>query len=405
MLEKVIVLRDLAKASLAGAFTSRTVSRGLEMADRLSTLANEYRTTVPPEVKMDLADLNRREVRDLGRDPDVLAVAIPMPTKLVEPVGTPEAADAPWGIGAVGADRSAFTGEGVVVAVLDTGIDGKHPAFAGVDLIEQDFSGSGNGDKQGHGTHCAGTIFGRDLDGTRIGVARGVQKALIGKVLADNGGGSSEMLFSGLMWALQNGANVLSMSLGFDFPGMVDYLVNQRGYDVRPATSQALEAYRANLRMFDSLMAVRKSYEDFGPGAVVVAAAGNESSSPKYKISVALPAAAEDVISVGALKLSNVTPGNYTVGYFSNTMPDVVAPGVNVTSAKIGGGLTSMSGTSMACPHVAGVAALWWEAVRATGTVTKAGSIIGKVTAMARYNVFEPDTDMGDIGRGLVTAP
>ena len=374
------------------------------MAGRIAVLAREFREAVPPEVKMDVAELNRKEVRDLGRDPDVLAVTIPMPTKLVEPVGAPAAAGAVWGIAAVGADKSAFTGKDVVVSVLDTGIDASHPAFAGVDLIEQDFSGSGNGDRQGHGTHCAGTIFGRDVDGKRIGVARGVRQALIGKVLADEGG-SSEMLFSGMLWALQNKANVISMSLGFDFPGMVHDLVESGGYDIRAATSQALEAYRANLRMFDSIMDVRQSYEAFAPGCVVVAAAGNESHRPHYEISVGLPAAAEDVISVGALDLSATSPGTYATGFFSNSLPDVVAPGVKVTSARAGGGLTSLTGTSMACPHVAGVAALWWEAVRTTGTVTRAGSIIGKVTAMARSNVFEPGTDMGDVGRGLVTAP
>ena len=89
-------------------------------------------------------------------------------------------------------DRSTWTGEGVTVAVLDTGIDSKHPAFAGVDIVEKDFTGTGNGDRQGHGTHCAGTIFGRDVDGKRIGVARGVKRALIGKVLGDEGGGDSE---------------------------------------------------------------------------------------------------------------------------------------------------------------------------------------------------------------------
>jgi len=405
MLEKVIILRDLAKSSLAGAFASRTVSRGLDMAGRLSTLAREMRDSAPPEVKMDMAELNPKEVRDMGRDPEILAVSIPMPTKLVEPVGMPAVAKDTWGIGAVKADRSPFTGKGVVMAVLDTGIDNSHPAFAGVNLIEHDFSGSGNGDRQGHGTHCAGTIFGRDVDSKRIGVARGVTQALIGKVLGDSGGGSSEMLFSGLLWAMQNGANVISMSLGFDFPGMVDHLVRERHFDIRPATSLALDAYRANLRMFDSIMEIRQSYEALQPGAVVVAAAGNESDRPQYEVSVSLPAAAEDVISVGALEPSKTSPGAYALGNFSNTLPEVVAPGVNVTSARAGGGLTSLTGTSMACPHVAGVAALWWEAVRASGTVTRATSIIGKVTAMARSNVFEPKTDMADVGRGLVTAP
>ena len=115
--------------------------------------------------------------------------------------GTPTSNGATWGVKAVGADVSARTGAGIVVAVLDTGIDASHPAFAGVEIIEEDFSGYGNGDVQGHGTHCAGTIFGRDVDGMRIGVAPGVTKALIGKVLGDDGNGGSDMLFRGIQWA------------------------------------------------------------------------------------------------------------------------------------------------------------------------------------------------------------
>jgi subtilisin family serine protease len=103
-----------------------------------------------------------------------------MPIKLITPldIGGGAAATAAWGISAVQADTSPMNGDGVVVSVLDTGIDKAHPAFAGVNIIEQDFSGSGNGDRQGHGSHCAGTIFGRDVGGTRIGIARGVNKAL-----------------------------------------------------------------------------------------------------------------------------------------------------------------------------------------------------------------------------------
>jgi subtilisin family serine protease len=101
-----------------------------------------------------------------------------MPTALIKPLEVAgAAATGAWGIAAVKADTSNFTGDGVVVAVLDTGIDKSHPAFAGVTIVEQDFSGSGNGDRQGHGTHCAGTIFGRDVSGTRIGIARGVRAA------------------------------------------------------------------------------------------------------------------------------------------------------------------------------------------------------------------------------------
>jgi len=60
----------------------------------------------------------------------------------------------------MGADSSPFTGDGIVVAVLDTGIDASHPALSGVEIVEYDVMGDSNGDQNGHGTHCAGTIFG-----------------------------------------------------------------------------------------------------------------------------------------------------------------------------------------------------------------------------------------------------
>jgi subtilisin family serine protease len=154
-----------------------------------------------PEPRVEVHNVPESEAIDLARDPQVAAVAKPMPTSLIEPLEVARtAATSAWGIAAVKADTSNFTGDGVVVAVLDTGIDQSHPAFAGVTIVEQDFSGSGNGDRQGHGTHCAGTIFGRDVTGTRIGIARGVKKALIGKVLGDDGGGSSDMIFRGIQY-------------------------------------------------------------------------------------------------------------------------------------------------------------------------------------------------------------
>jgi subtilisin family serine protease len=91
-----------------------------------------------------------------------------------------------------GVAESPFTGHGVTVAVLDTGIDAEHEAFQGVELIQQDFTGEGNGDGHGHGTHCGGIIFGQKVNGFRFSVAPGVRRALIGKVLASDGSGSTE---------------------------------------------------------------------------------------------------------------------------------------------------------------------------------------------------------------------
>jgi subtilisin family serine protease len=346
----------------------------------------------------------------MARDPEVVGVARLMPTRLIEPVnvGAQPAAQDAWGIGAVGADVSAFTGDGIVVAVLDSGIDPGHAAFQGVEIIERDFSGSGNGDRSpvGHGTHCAGTIFGRDVNGKRIGVARGVKKALIGKVFTDQGGGDSAMIFRAIQWAADEGAHVISMSLGFDFPGFVDRLVRQRGLPVPLATSIGLEAYRAHVRMFDRLVSMVKAQQAFGHGTVIVAAAGNESErqrNPNFEIAASLPAAADGVIAVGALQRG---PNGLTVADFSNTFPQVSAPGVDILSAKVGGGLHSLSGTSMACPHVAGVAALVWDALNKSGTVIpNARTVEARLLALARTNVLAQGVDVADRGDGIVTAP
>ncbi len=137
-------------------------------------------------LSVEVEHIERQGIPALTEKKDVLAVAPSIPMKLIAPLDvgvTPAADDLAWGVKAVGADTSPLTGNGIVVAVLDTGIDKNHPAFAGVQIIEKDFTGEGNGDQHGHGTHCAGTIFGRTTDGKRIGVAPGVNKALIGKVL------------------------------------------------------------------------------------------------------------------------------------------------------------------------------------------------------------------------------
>ncbi|MGU3422997.1 S8 family peptidase [Methylobacterium sp. D54C] len=326
-----------------------------------------------------------------------------MPTRLIVPLPAASRDTTGWGIAAVGADRSRRTGAGVKVAVLDTGIERDHPAFRGVDLVERDFTGKGSGDRQGHGTHCAGTIFGRDVGSARIGVARGVTHALIGKVLGDDGSGTSEMIFSALRWAMDAGADIVSMSLGFDFAGMVSQRVAD-GWPADLATSDALEAYRGNLRMFDALMAVLRANASFGASPLVVAAAGNESKrgvDKRYRIAASLPAAADGVLSVAAVGRHGA---GYSVADFSNSLARVAAPGVDIRSAWPGGALATLSGTSMACPHVTGVATLWWEALRDQGTMPDAGNVLARLLASARKDAIAA-ADEGDIGQGLVMAP
>ena len=341
MSDRFIVLRDLNQSRRSTGLSVPT--RGLE------GLGPRLEAEIPPQPSISEQALSPGELREAARDPDILAIARSIPTKLIAPVeneATEESAanvtGPTWGVRAVRADQTQFDGSGVTVAVLDTGIDRQHPAFTGVSIIEEvDFSGSGNGDVQGHGTHCAGTIFGRDVDGQRIGVAPGVTTALIGKVLGGGGGGSSEMLFNGMEWASRKNAQVISMSLGFDFPGLVDRLIKNEGWPNDLAASAALEAYRMNFLMFERLLGMIEARAAFNGGTVVVAASGNESKRrirPDYEVSASLPAATPGVVSVGAIGES---PTGYQVAPFSNTNPTLSGPGVNVVSAQRGGGLVA----------------------------------------------------------------
>lgn len=357
------------------------------------------------EPVLEMAELTEREIVDARRDPEVQVIATPMPLKLIEPVGNPEATSTAtgntWGIEAVRAHTSPYTGADVVVAVLDTGINPSHVAFQGVQLVRRNFTQGQDDDENGHGTHCAGTIFGRDVNGLRIGVARGVTKALIGKVLGPDGG-SSATLAKAITWAYENGANVISMSLGIDFPGYVAWLINQQGLRAEPATSMALEQYRANVNLFSALASLLEQSNSFSQAAVIVAASGNESERPQYEIAVAPPAAGDGMISVGALQLS--AAGNLSVANFSNSQCNLSGPGVSITSAWIGGthALKTISGTSMATPHVAGCAALWAQQQRQlTGNLTSK-NLAAKTLSSA---VFIQGSTFDDIGNGLVQAP
>ena len=328
-------------------------------------------------------------------EPQAIATA---DTASLKPVGTLRMAN---GLLAVGAHTSPFTGQGVTVAVLDTGIDAGHPAFARKVLAVQNFTNEGAAndvaDQNGHGTHCAATVCGTPVGDVGVGVAPGVTKLCVGKVLGADGG-TAEMLLRGMLWAVMDqGATVVSMSLGYDLAGNTERLV-QRGLTIAQAANVIL---RQQADLITSVSRLRSFLESRSTNVMFVAASGNESHRPQFVLDAGLPAA--ELFAVGAVGAT--TAGDkWTIAPFSNGRAQLVAPGVDVLSAAVGGGWCSMSGTSMATPHVAGIAALWFEKRRNEGSLAIPDMVRASIKASATRTLLL-DNDIGAIGAGMVQAP
>jgi subtilisin family serine protease len=347
-------------------------------------------------------EVSLREERDvLDAVPDLnydLVRAIPADANDPVEGSPPGDGESSWGVNRVGAHNGNKSwGDGVTVAVLDTGVS-LHQAFAHLgadDFLRRSFpegrpSTSGVDDEHGHGTHCAGTILGQDVGGVQIGIARGVSRLLSAKVLGP-GLSSTAAIYAGFLWALSEGADVISMSIEMDFPAYRDRLVNEFRIPEVAAMAKALDGYRQNLRLFDDLSELLASAAASVRSPVVVAASGNMSQRPAFTVNTSPPAVGRHFLSVGATDQSD------KVARFSNSRPKLAAPGVGIWSAKLGGGLRPDSGTSMAAPHVAGIAAVLAGRMRASGKFVDGSAIQAQILETAEPLAESPE----DVGRGL----
>ncbi len=241
----------------------------------------------------------------------------------------------------------------VVIAIVDTGIDKNHTDLAaklvaGYDFVSNDTDAD---DNNGHGSHCAGIAAAITDNSLGIaGVASNCSLMPI-KVLSAAGSGSNSDIAAGINWAADHGAHVISMSLGGS------------------SKSTTLES------------AVNYAW---GKGVVVVAAAGNNGNQTKF-----YPAAYGNCIAVAATDSNDARASFSTYG----TWVDVAAPGVNVYSSYDGNTYATLSGTSMACPHVAGLAGLIRSHVGPYATATEVrerlqftGDNVGTFVSNGRVN-------------------
>jgi subtilisin family serine protease len=275
----------------------------------------------------------------------------------------PTALGATLGLNQCRVPPSTRDGNGIKVAVLDTGFDLGHPEFAGRSFTTQSFVGQPVPDLHGHGTHTAGTACGpKTPPGVfpRYGIGFRTQ-IFIGKVLTNSGSGTQAQVLAGMNWAIANKCPVISMSLGAQIP-------------VQPSYTAAGAAALAN-------------------GCLIIAAAGNASHRPTNIQPAGAPANSPTIMSVAALDAA-LRPAIFSNG----GKIDIAGPGVNTFSSWPRPVLhNTISGTSMATPHVAGCAALWAQ----TSAALRGVALRAKLIATAKHLPFPPS----DVGAGLVQAP
>lgn len=375
---------DFAETSLEKHFTPPSAQEAESLAlaaeDAASNTPKRRRALakravrVYPRLGLAIGFVDSNGAAGLAADASV-DVVVPAPQlSLIRPVDvTPAkaASGTTWGIDRLRVEElwdAGITGKGVVVGHLDTGLDGKHPvlkdaiaAFAEFDLAGDPVPGAQPWDSGRHGTHTAGTIVGRPTGNGKVGVA---PEAKLASAMVIEGGQVLDRILAGMEWILEKNARILSMSLGL------------RGFT--PAFQVIVDALR-------------------GQNVLPVIAVGNEGPLTSRS-----PGNYPNVLSVGACAEDETVASFSSSETFARTddpfVPDLVAPGVAVLSCVPGGSYAEMRGSSMATPHVAGLAALLLQA--------KPGATVDELESAILQSCNRPASMSQDrANRGVPDAP
>ncbi|MCX4862946.1 S8 family serine peptidase [Streptomyces sp. NBC_00825] len=287
-------------------------------------------------------------------------------------------------IGADRAHRAGVTGKGTKVAVLDTGYDRNHPDLKNAVVASQDFTGDGDvQDMQGHGTHVSSIIAGSGAAsaGRYAGVAPGAE-LVEGKVLDNDGYGYDSWILAGMQWAVDQDAGVVNMSLG------------------QTAASDGTDPLSAAV---DRLSAEH--------GTLFVIAAGNSGDH-----TISAPGAADAALTVGSVTKSGAMSPFSSRGPREGrpaVKPEISGPGSDIVAARAAGTLddaavteqyASLSGTSMAAPHVAGAAALLAQRHPDWSGARLKAALIGSAARVDGATVSDTGSGLTDVPAALATA-
>lgn len=292
-----------------------------------------------PNLGLMLGVVDRAGLNSLTKSKEVAQIFAPPELSLIRPTSitaTDADQDYTWGIKRIKVDKlhqKGITGKGVIVGHLDTGIDGSHPslapaihAFAEFDEMGFEVRGAPVPfDSDEHGSHTAGTIAGRTINQIAIGVA---PEAMLASAIVIEGGNVIARILAGMDWAIGQQVRILNMSLG-------------------------LRGYTDDFRNLTQILRTR--------GILPIFAVGNEGAGTSRS-----PGNYTEALSVGAMgedkRVADFSSSRLFNRADDSIVPDLVAPGVGVISAMPGGGYQEMDGSSMATPHIAGLAALLMEA-------------------------------------------